>query len=153
MSRWEAVSQMCFLQKGFRWPSLNLRKQFESDKNAVLKVPSKIKDNMKIWSTIAKAEKRACLFHLLLQARLWNTTLSFLTLQENDLQVLTKETGVKSVDVCNSKTWIGCRLFWQTGLTLLVPQQGRLWMVGLRLPILIPHKQLQHQEICNSFLA
>jgi hypothetical protein len=52
MGKWESISQMCLFAKGFRWPVLNFMKQFADDEDVVLKIPERVKDDMKIWAAI-----------------------------------------------------------------------------------------------------
>jgi hypothetical protein len=149
MGKWESISQMCLFAKGFRWPVLNFIKQFADDEDVVLKIPNRVKDDMKIWAAITKAAEGG----LPIPPPTTGPPLNHLVFVSDAAgrrpAGSRDETGVASVGICKGKTWFGCQIFWQTRFTWLIQDNTAVYeMVGLLLPILILHKQLKHQEIC-----
>ncbi|MFO0003829.1 MAG: hypothetical protein ACK559_22140, partial [bacterium] len=53
--KWNSISQMCFSAKRARWLLKNVMKQFGDDEDVILKIPGRVKDDMKIWAAITKA--------------------------------------------------------------------------------------------------
>jgi hypothetical protein len=115
--KWESISQMCFFAKGVRWLLQNVMKQFGDDEDVILKIPGRVKDDMKIWAAITKAAKGG----LPIPPPTTGPPLNHLVFVSDAAgrrpAGSRDETGVASVGICKEKTWFGCQIFWQTKFT------------------------------------
>ena len=123
-------------------------KQFAGDENLVLPVPVAVKNDMKTWSAIAQAASSGLPLAPpptpppILHTAFISDAAGRRPPGSQD------QTGVASLGIVNNKSWFGLRVFWQPQFTWAVQNNTAVYeMVGLLLPILTLHKQLQYQEI------
>ncbi len=55
IGKWESIAQMFPFAKGFKWSVLNFLRSFCADENMVLRVPSAVKEDLRIWSEVGKS--------------------------------------------------------------------------------------------------
>jgi len=148
LGKWESLCLLSPFCKSFRWPIINFIKKFENNKNAILQIPSKVKDDLRIWHELVKAAIKG----LPLIPRVCDPPLSVFTFVSDaagkpppNSKV---KTGVASIGIRGNSVWFGCRLFWPLKFTLAVQNNTAVYeLIGLIIPIIINRKIIRFNHV------
>ena len=147
IGKWESIVQMFPFAKCFKWPILNFLKQFEGNDQTVLKVPTAVKDDLKIWSAIANA----AVFGFPIAARQHDPpigTVNFISDAAGKTPNNSQKNGVASLGFCEEIVWFGHRIYWSCTFMLAVQSNTAVYeMVGLLLPFFVIPKKLKHRHV------
>ena len=149
IGKWESIAQMFPFAKGFKWSVLNFLRSFCADENMVLRVPSAVKEDLRIWSAIANA----AVYGFPIAKKPHDPplgTMNFISDAAGKPPANKKEqrNGVASLGFYDQTVWFGSCFYWPKMFTLAVQSNTAVYeMVGLLLPFFLLSKKLRFRHV------